>query len=161
MSLLDIICNASDALDLYRNFSCNSQNLEGFKRCYDYASGNTHYYDNGYDDRCNDTLSKTESLKKKTKTYSTDYIRYYKKRIRRLKFGVYICKFGYLIGLFGIVVSSILLVIFFNWESFITLISFVFISAISLVIRPELTDKIFLESNPSLDVWLREHPEFK
>lgn len=94
MSLLDIICDASEALDLYRNFSCNSQNFDGFKRCYDYASGNTHYYDNGYDDRCNDILPKTQSLKKKTKTYSTDYIHYYKKRKKNLKIGEYTCLFG-------------------------------------------------------------------
>jgi hypothetical protein len=162
MSLLDIICDASEALDLYRNFSCNSQNLEGFKRCYDYASGNTNYYDNGYDDNKYTNIPSSMQLSdKKRKTYSTDYLRYYYKRKKNLKIGEYTCLFGAIISLFGVVISAICLIVLFNWTSFIVLISFLFVEVLSLVIGSELTDKIFLESNPSIDVWLREHPEFK
>jgi len=162
MSLLDKICNASEALDLYRNFSCNCQNFDGFKRCYDYASGNTHYYDNGYDDnKYINTPSSMQLPDKKRKTYNTDYLHYYYKRKKNLKIGEYTCLFGAIISLFGAAITSICLIVLFNWTSFIVLASFIFVEVLSLVIGSELTDKIFLESNSSIDVWLREHPEFK
>jgi len=45
MGFLDFIINVNDAVDSFRNFSCNSQNLDGFLRCYRHARGNECYGD--------------------------------------------------------------------------------------------------------------------
>lgn len=43
MGFLDFIINVNDAFDSFRNFSCRSQNLDGFLRCYRHAKGNECY----------------------------------------------------------------------------------------------------------------------
>lgn len=45
MGILKFIINVSDAVDYYRNFSCSSQNIDGFLRCYRHARGNECYGD--------------------------------------------------------------------------------------------------------------------
>lgn len=45
MGLLDFFINVNDAFDSFRNFSCSSQNLDGFLRCYRHARGNECYGD--------------------------------------------------------------------------------------------------------------------
>lgn len=45
MGFLNFLINVNDAVDSYRNFSCSSQNLDGFLRCYRHARGNECYGD--------------------------------------------------------------------------------------------------------------------
>lgn len=45
MGILKFILDVNDAVDYYRNFSCSSQNLDGFLRCYRHARGNECYGD--------------------------------------------------------------------------------------------------------------------
>ena len=45
MSILKFILDVNDAVDYYRNFSCSSQNIDGFLRCYRHARGNECYGD--------------------------------------------------------------------------------------------------------------------
>ena len=43
MGFLQFLINVNDAVDSFRNFSCSSQNLDGFLRCYRHARGNECY----------------------------------------------------------------------------------------------------------------------
>jgi len=165
MGLVDFIINAGEAWSgPYRNFSCRSRTLDGFKRCYDYVSGNTHYYDNGYDYKSIQikTVSPLQATDKTiTKVYETEYIRYYKKRMRRLKIWESITSFVSIIGTLGIVPSILYVLISFNTASFIVFGVVLSATIISLIVWKDLTNKIFIESDSVLDAWLRQHQDFK
>ena len=161
MGLIDFIINASEAWSgPYSNLSCRSRTIEGFKRCYDYASGNTHYYDNGYDYKSYSNTDKI-SPSTKTKVYETKYISYYKKRIKRLKIWETITSFVSIIGTAGVIPSVLYMIIFFNTESFIVLGVVLSVTIISLIAWKRLTNKVFIESDPILDAWLKQHQDFK
>ena len=162
MSFLDVICNASEALDRYRNLSCRNQNLDGFSRCYDYTARcnldrDTLYYDNGYDNKPSNNATNYGLNRTITKTYSTEYIRQYQRRKKARKIGELVTTFTATIGFFGFVVSLAYFIVSLNWISFILLCSFLFVVVISGVINLELHDKDFIESDPHLDAWLKQH----
>lgn len=163
MGLIDFIVNASEAWSgPYSNFSCRSRTLEGFKRCYDYVSGNTHYYDNGTDYKSYSNTDKIISPTKTiTKVYETEFIRYYKKRMKRLRLWENITSFISRAGVLGLMLSALCVVIFFNTISFIVIGAVLSATIVSLIVWPKLTDKILIESDSVLDVWLKQHREFK
>lgn len=151
----------------YSNFSCRSRTLEGFERCYDYVSGNPHYYDNGYDYKSHlheDVSADSNNTNKVTfitEEYTTEYIRFYKKRMKRLRLWKNIVAFMSIAGTAGLIFPIIYVLIFCNIESFIVLGVDIFVTIISLVIWSELIKRVFRESDSVLDVWLKRHPEFK
>lgn len=153
MGLIDFIETWSGP---YRNFSCRSRTLDGFKRCYNYVTGNTQFYDNGYDDyKPYGSYSNTDkSTKTVTKTYKTEFILSYKKRVKRLKIWETIASFVSIIGTAGVVPSVLYMIIFFNTESFIILGVVLTVTTISLIAWKILTNKIFTASDPILDAWL-------
>lgn len=151
MGLIDLIEAWSGP---YRNFSCRSRTLDGFERCYNYTSGNTHYYDNGYDCKSYDYSNTDKSPKTITKTYKTEFILSYKKRMKRMKIWETIASFVSIIGTAGVAPSVLYMIIFFNTESFIVLGAVLSVTIISLIVWKGLTNKVFMESDPILDAWL-------
>ena len=150
MKLIDFIINLIEAWrGPYRSFSCRSRNLEGFKRCYEYVS---HYFGDeyGYDYRPDNTVA----FSTKTKVYKTEYIRYYKKRMKRIRFWESITSLTSIIGTIGIVPSVTCALIFFNTTTFIVLGIVLCTTIISLILWKILINKEFAASDPVLDAWL-------
>jgi len=138
----------------YRNFSCRNRTLQGFKRCYDYVSGNTKYYDNGFDYKSYGSSKISPSTKKIAKVYETEYIRYYKKRIKRIRVWESITSLTSIIGTIGIIPSVTCALIFFNTTTFIVLGIVLCTTIISLILWKILINKEFEASDPVLDAWL-------